>query len=179
MLLQWADPLPLVQERGSKWGHHSQPPVDSALQAGPRMWEMLQLPVHQVGPSTTTARRTANLRGGRSQWVILISITTSTKCARSIFPKWDPGQRIYGRIQCPLGHLMGHSPSPISMALEENQTEEAPPANPTHPHHLSLPAPRSDCCCILQIQNCLQHYQSCWTLWTLNTLKIKWLLVAY
>ena len=35
-------------------------------------------------------------------------------------------------ILASLGCLIGDSPCPISVALEENQTEEVPPVNPTH-----------------------------------------------
>ena len=49
------------------------------------------------------------------------------KYARSIYPKWEPGWSIYGRIQHPSGHLIGDSLCPISVALEEKKTEEAPP----------------------------------------------------
>ena len=52
---------------------------------------------------------------------------------RSISPQWEPGWRTQGRFQHPLGHPIGDNPCPISMAIEENQTEEVPPTNPTHP----------------------------------------------
>ena len=52
---------------------------------------------------------------------------------RSISPKWEPGWRTQGRFQCPLGHFTGDIPCPISTALEENQMEEVPPTNLTHP----------------------------------------------
>ena len=55
------------------------------------------------------------------------------RCMRSISPKQEPGQRIHRRFQHPLGYLIGDNPCPIGMALEENQMEEAPPTNPTHP----------------------------------------------
>ena len=80
----------LVWERGSKWGHCSQPPVDGALQAGSQMWEMLWLPVHHIrGYLLPCLEELPTLRKGRSRWVILISLTTSMKCTRSIFPEWD------------------------------------------------------------------------------------------
>ena len=45
--------------------------------------------------------------------------------------------------------LIGDNPHPIGMALEENQMEEAPPNNPTHPI-------TSDGHCLLQVQNCIR-----------------------
>ena len=52
---------------------------------------------------------------------------------RSISPKQEPGWRTQGRFQHPSGFLIGNGPCPTCMVLEENQMEEAPPANPTHP----------------------------------------------
>ena len=58
---------------------------------------------------------------------------------RSISPKWEPGWRTQGRFWHPLGCLIGDNPYPISAALEKNQMEEVPPANPTHPIPLVFP----------------------------------------
>ena len=46
---QWGHPLPLVQLRRAKQGHHHQPLKDGALQVGPCMQEMFLLPFHHVG----------------------------------------------------------------------------------------------------------------------------------
>ena len=158
MPLQQTNPLPLVQEEGSKWRYHCQPPADSTLQAGPCRWEMFWLPVHHVrGYLPPWPEGLPTLRRGRCQQVILIGVTTCTKCPRPIFPKWEPGWGSKGGSSVPWATLPETVPHPISMALEENQTEEAPLTNPTHPHHLSLPISRIDSCCLLQTQNCWWH----------------------
>ena len=52
---------------------------------------------------------------------------------RSISPKQEPGWSTQGRFQHTSGHLFRDSPCPIGVALEENQMENGPPANLTHP----------------------------------------------
>ena len=79
--------------------------------------------------------------GGRPQQGILISVTTSRRCTRSISPKWEPGWRIQGKFWHPLACHIGDNPCPISAALEENQMEEVPPTNPTHPITSVFPHP--------------------------------------
>ena len=64
-------------------------------------------------PSAATTRRTTNPQGGRSQQVILISVRTSAKCARPIFPKWEPGQGSKGGSGIPWAILLGIIPAPL------------------------------------------------------------------
>ena len=83
---------PWCRKEGQNEG---QPPVDSALQAGPHMWEMFWVPIHHVGGHLLPEpKELPTLWEGRSQWDILISITTSTECARSVVSEWEPGWRI-------------------------------------------------------------------------------------
>ena len=115
------------------------------------------LPIHLFGNHLPPwLEGLPTLRRRRPQQVILLSVTTSRRCMRSISPKQEPGWRTWGRFQHPLGCLIGDNLHPIGTALEENQMEEAPPTNPDTSHHLSLPAPRSDDHCLPWIWNCIR-----------------------
>ena len=54
---------------------------------------------------------------GRSWGVILISVTTGRKYARSTFPWWEPGQRIWGRTWHLSAHLIRDTPLPHQYEL--------------------------------------------------------------
>ena len=102
--------------------------------AWPHVWEMFWLPIHLIRDHLPPQLEgLPTLREGRPQWVILISITVSRRCMRSISSKWEPVWRTQGRFQHPLGFLIGDDPHPTGMALQKNQTEEALPTNPTYP----------------------------------------------
>ena len=145
----------LVQ-KGSKQGHHHQPPEDSALQVEPHMQEVFLLPVHHIrGHLAPQMEELPTFRGERSQWVILISVTTGTKHARSIFTQWEPGWRIWGRAQCLLAHLIGDTPTPSVWTWKEDQREDLLLTNLMHTYHLSLPTCKLGNCCQLWIQGCV------------------------
>ena len=84
-------------------------------------------------PSTTTARRTANPQGREAPTSHPHQHNHQHEVMRSISSKQEPGWRIQGRFWHPLGCLIGDNPHPIGAALEENQMEEVPSANPTYP----------------------------------------------
>ena len=59
------------------------------------IWKMFWLAIHHIGGHLSPQPEgLPTLRGGRSQQVILISVTTSRNCTRSISPEWEPGWRI-------------------------------------------------------------------------------------
>ena len=160
MILEWCNSLPLVWKRGSDWGHHCQPPEDSALQIGPHMWEVFLLPIHHVrGHPGLQKEELPTFSGGRSQWVILFSITTGMKYNRLTFPWWEPGQRIWGSTWHLLAHLIGDTPTPSGWTQKEDQREDLLPANPMHTHHFNLPTHRLGNCCHLWIHDCLMCLQ--------------------
>ena len=102
-----------MQNGRLKQGHHCQPPKDSALQVGCYMWEVLLLPIHHIrGHPAPWLEELQTFSGGRSQWVILISIITGMKYARSTSPQWEPEWRTWGRTWHQLGHLTGDTPLP-------------------------------------------------------------------
>ena len=148
--------MPLVWKRGSEWGHHPQPPEDSALQIRPCMQEVFLLPIHHFrGHPVPQTEELPTFSRGRSQWVILISITTGTKYARSTFPPQESAWRMWGRTQCLSVHLIRDTYTPAVWTCKEDQREDPPPTNSMHTDHLNLPTHGLVNCCHLWIQDCL------------------------
>ena len=121
------------------------------------MQKLFPLPIHHVrGHLAPWAEELPTFSRGRSQQVILISITTGTEYARLTFPLQEPGQRIWGTTQ----HLSdpSHLEYPLAPSVwtqKEDQREDLPPANLMHTCHLNLPVHRSSNCWHLWIQDCL------------------------
>ena len=160
--LQWHDSLPLVWEGGPEWGDSHQPPLDSALQAQPGVWQMLQLPINLIRhPLPPWLAELSTLRGGRPQWVSLIRVTASRRHPELISPNWESEQRGQGELGFPWAALLG-TPLPIGTALEGNQIEKVPPTNLQHPIT----------CFPTHLDQAAAHYsripqdvcQQCWTL---------------
>ena len=156
MLLQQGDPLHLVQEGESKWGHSCQSHgwciigwalyVRNVLASHPPCWR----------PSTITAGRTADPQGREApmshpcwhnyqQEVYKVNLLNRNLNRGS---KGDSGIPLATLLRIAPPHWCGPGGEPDGGGITHQ---------PNTSHHLSLPAPGSDGYCLLQIQNCMRH----------------------
>ena len=132
--------------------------MDSALQIRPHVWEMFWLPIHLIrGHWLPLPEELPTIRGGRPQWVILLIVMTSKNALGQPFLNGNLDRGSKGGSGISWATLSGIAPALSAWTWMEDQTEELPPANLTHPHHPSLPVPKLDCWCLSRIQSCLQH----------------------